>query len=81
MKIIFKDIQSGKTLESFNDPFLNNRIQDIIVKPNANCVKIVYPDSHIKEYYLESENLTSVHDIELDVKEIHWQFFVRDSLK
>ena len=81
MKIIFKNAVNGTTLESFNDPFVNNRIQDIIVKPNSNCVKIVYPNSIIKEFYMESETLTSVHNIDLDVKEIHWEFIVRESLK
>lgn len=73
MKVIFYDANNhGDTLHAFNNP----EGHEFIVKPNARIVKIVHKDGSIITYPLVDRKYTIVHDLQLDIEELHVEFRV-----
>ena len=74
MKIIIYD-EKAHVVKSINDPF-NSELEDIIVKPNSNVLKLIYKNRNIIEYYLVNRTYSVNHDLSLDVDEFKMVFHV-----
>lgn len=76
MKFIF--YKDGNVIQCFSG---FEEIIDIIPKPNARIVKILYKDGGIKEYYMISREAKMVHDLDVDIEEFTVKYYVEDLKK
>jgi len=73
MKITFYNLNNDSdVIHCYN----NQNSQEFLVKPNRGIVKILNNKGGIIEYPLVTKKYTLIHEIELDVEELHVEFWV-----
>lgn len=81
MKITIRNAdRDGEIIRVFNNPF-TNELQDVVVKPKAHALKLIYIDDRVEEFYLENRRSEVVTDLDLDLEEIQLQYWIRKSMK